>query len=64
MTAKIGVRARFFSILPMLVLSGCAQTADVACTMDAKVCPDGSYVGRNPQRNCEFNPCLAKSSGR
>lgn len=28
----------------------------VACTMDAKQCPDGSYVGRTgPQ--CEFAPC-------
>lgn len=25
----------------------------VACTMDAKECPDGSYVGRTPP-NCEF----------
>ncbi len=28
----------------------------VACTMEAKLCPDGSYVGRSgPQ--CEFSPC-------
>jgi len=25
----------------------------VACTMDAKLCPDGSYVGRTGP-NCEF----------
>jgi len=25
----------------------------VACTMDAKLCPDGSYVGRSGP-NCEF----------
>lgn len=28
----------------------------VACTMDAKMCPDGSYVGRVGP-NCEFAPC-------
>lgn len=26
------------------------------CTMDAKICPDGSYVGRQPPK-CEFAPC-------
>jgi hypothetical protein len=28
----------------------------VACTMDAKACPDGSYVGRIAP-DCEFEPC-------
>lgn len=28
----------------------------VACTMDAKICPDGSYVGRTAP-DCEFAPC-------
>lgn len=28
----------------------------VACTMDAKICPDGSAVGRTGPR-CEFAPC-------
>lgn len=28
----------------------------VACTMDAQMCPDGSYVGRVPP-SCEFAPC-------
>lgn len=27
------------------------------CTMDAKVCADGSTVSRNPARNCAFNDC-------
>lgn len=27
-----------------------------ACTMEAKLCPDGSYVGREGP-NCEFAPC-------
>ncbi len=28
----------------------------VACTMEANLCPDGSYVGRTGP-NCEFAPC-------
>ncbi len=28
----------------------------VACTMEAKQCPDGSYVGRQGPK-CEFAPC-------
>lgn len=27
------------------------------CAMDAKECPDGSFVGRNADNNCEFDPC-------
>ncbi len=29
---------------------------DVMCTMEAKICPDGSSVGRMPP-SCEFTPC-------
>jgi len=32
------------------------QKNSVACTMDAKECPDGSYVGRTGP-NCEFEEC-------
>jgi hypothetical protein len=35
----------------------------VACTMDAKMCPDGSYVGRSGP-NCEFTPCPELSSAQ
>lgn len=31
-------------------------SAPVACTLDAKLCPDGSSVGRVGP-NCEFAPC-------
>jgi hypothetical protein len=34
----------------------------VACTMDAKVCPDGSYVGRVGPA-CEFAACPGEVSG-
>lgn len=33
----------------------------VACTMDAKLCPDGSYVGRQGP-NCEFAACPGTAS--
>lgn len=34
-----------------------------SCTQEAKICPDGkNIVGRNPQLNCEFNPCPNDSS--
>ena len=29
----------------------------IACTDDLKACPDGRQVERNPNLNCEFNPC-------
>ena len=27
------------------------------CTKEAKQCPNGKVVGRNPRKNCEFAPC-------
>ncbi len=42
-------------LLAALVLSSC-QPLPVACTMDAKICPDGSAVGRIGP-NCEFAAC-------
>lgn len=32
------------------------EYSDVFCTQDAKLCPDGSWVGRSPP-NCEFDAC-------
>lgn len=29
----------------------------MACTMEARLCPDGSYVGRNGANGCQFDPC-------
>jgi len=36
--------------------SAAATPAAVACTLEAKICPDGSSVGRTGP-NCEFAPC-------
>ncbi len=40
-------------VLGMIFLSGCGKQNNVACTADAMMCPDGSYVGRTGT-NCEF----------
>lgn len=32
------------------------EASNVACTMEAKICPDGSYIGRTGP-NCEFAEC-------
>lgn len=56
--------SRLFLLGAALFLSACTMTpggpstgsGDVACTMDAKICPDGSAVGRQGP-NCEFAPC-------
>jgi hypothetical protein len=51
---------RFLVLATLLAVGGgCApgKPPEVACTMEAKVCPGGSYVGRDPEKNCEFRPC-------
>jgi hypothetical protein len=35
------------------------RSDDIFCTQEAKLCPDGSYVGRTGP-NCEFAPCPPK----
>ncbi|MDO8537952.1 MAG: hypothetical protein Q7S21_03640 [archaeon] len=45
----------------MVLIAGCVQQGQPqpqpnACTADAKICPDGSSVGRSGP-NCEFAPC-------
>jgi len=53
----------FVSVIFTLLAAGCAQQPatsptpqPVACTQEAKECPDGSYVGRTGP-NCEFAAC-------
>lgn len=49
-------------VVLMVLLTACTvkNTDDLprACTEEAKICPDGSTVGRDPNNNCEFSPCL------
>ncbi len=42
-------------LLSFVLISGCEEMPR-ACTEDAKVCPDGSAVGRIPP-DCEFAEC-------
>jgi len=49
-----------FSIMVLLFLVACARTEPVACTADAKICPDGTAVGRVAPK-CEFAACPARS---
>lgn len=44
-----------FYYLPK-TLSENSQPEQVACTEDARECPDGSFVGRVPP-DCEFEAC-------
>ena len=46
---------------PIVIPTPAPEDKGVACTMDAKLCPDGSSVGRIPP-NCEFAPCPASSN--
>jgi hypothetical protein len=58
------IRTLFIALLILLVLLGIvvylvprsASQGGVACTMEAKLCPDGSSVGRTGP-NCEFAAC-------
>jgi len=50
------------TVIALLIVSGVyiyykqSVNQPVACTMEAKLCPDGSYVGRTGPK-CEFTPC-------
>ena len=33
-----------------------------ACSKEAKICPNGRTVSRNPEINCEFNSCDRKKA--
>lgn len=43
-------------LFPILMISSCQNNAISGCTMEAKVCPDGSTVGRLGP-DCEFEQC-------
>ena len=44
----------------VLAARSLTPTKQVACTLEAKLCPDGSAVGRVGQ-NCEFAPCPSEA---
>ena len=47
---------KYLAILILIFLAGCTEPIQKGCTLEAKVCPDGSTVGRIGA-NCEFAPC-------
>jgi len=63
---KMGMIISLLIILFLLCVSGAAgytifknlqtNNQEVACTLEAMICPDGSSVGRAGP-NCEFSPC-------
>jgi hypothetical protein len=44
------------TLLTGTYLLGKNQNTKIACTLEAKICPDGSSVGRTGPK-CEFSPC-------
>lgn len=45
-------------LIGTVLISACAKTVEpIACTEDAKLCDDGTSVGRDPNNNCEFFEC-------
>ncbi len=48
-------------IVPPSTPPSAIEPPPTACTMEAKVCPDGSAVGRS-WPNCEFTPCPGEVS--
>lgn len=46
------------AVVIVLVLQSTTKQP-VFCTEEAKMCPDGTYVSRNPANNCAFDPCPA-----
>jgi len=64
----IGIALMFVAILIIVVIFGTYKfifskdNQPVACTMEAKICPDGSAVGRTGP-DCEFSPCPEINSG-
>ncbi|HLC60214.1 MAG TPA: hypothetical protein VJJ52_02185 [Candidatus Nanoarchaeia archaeon] len=51
----------FLSIISVFFILACTQNDPVACTEEAKICPDGSAVGRTGPK-CEFADCPASQN--
>ena len=56
-----------FVVIASLIITSCKTLPDkkspkIVCTQEAKLCSDGSYVGRVGP-NCEFAPCPSSTNG-
>jgi hypothetical protein len=52
----VEIKSDLERILKTFKLSNQNPGTGIACTLEAKICPDGSYVGRKPP-SCEFAAC-------
>ncbi|MCD4760022.1 hypothetical protein K8R33_03980 [archaeon] len=43
-------------LLTLIFISSCTIQSQV-CTEEAKMCSDGTFVARDSNNNCEFEPC-------
>ncbi len=50
---EIGVLAQQFGTEADRIIKGSGKV----CAQDVQECPDGSFVGRDPAKNCQFKPC-------
>jgi hypothetical protein len=50
----LGVGLGFYTVYPTPQKY---STEPKACTLEAKLCPGGSSVGRNPNKDCQFDAC-------
>ncbi len=50
------MNTKIMMALLLVLIAGCSKEP-LACTEDAKLCPDGTAVGRDPNNNCEFFEC-------
>ncbi|MBI5224991.1 hypothetical protein HY989_03905 [Candidatus Micrarchaeota archaeon] len=52
-----------FLVLILAIAAGCISNnvndkgKQIVCTEDAKICPNGTSVGRDPNNSCEFYAC-------
>ena len=53
----LAVLVTIVGIAVLVVLLSTNQHKPQACTKEARVCPDGTVVGRDGANNCEFSPC-------
>ncbi len=56
MKQKIRTVFGVLAIVAVVLIAGCTTGNQTPCTEEAKICPDGSTVGRTGP-NCEFAPC-------
>lgn len=63
------MKTKFLVLLGLALLifvSGCTQPPQggpSVCTTDVMQCPDGSYVSRDPNNNCQFYQCSSPQTG-